>query len=384
MNRPYIACHMVTSIDGKVTGGFLSNKESSKACEIYYEINRELRFNGFICGRVTMEGSFTGGYYPDLSSYKPVKPDPVRMDFILDEEYMSGFYAVAFDTNGKLGWKSNRIIDSDGDPGYDGAQIIEVLSEDVDERYLGYLENMEIPYIFAGKDEIDIETALFKLKTLFGIDALLLEGGSIINGAFQRADCIDELSLVVAPVIAAKNDKTLFTDSIVSGFELTKAETKDGVLVMNYRKNPIKQTNNNVKIKWQKAMTIDEAIADDSSDTRGLYYISRVFGKKETTLYLGIATHKNTIRHRLRAHKSWWLKEYRGTIKVRIGKIIYPYANIDEVIDHAESAILYEQKDLFLENTAKIKSYSYNTEYCIENIGDIFELKPIIDMLKHT
>ncbi len=38
MNRPYIICHMTTSIDGKVTGSFLSAKESAKAIENYYQI----------------------------------------------------------------------------------------------------------------------------------------------------------------------------------------------------------------------------------------------------------------------------------------------------------------------------------------------------------
>ncbi len=269
MNRPYIICHMVTSIDGKATGGFLSSSISAKACEIYYEINRNLKSNGFICGRVTMESSFTGGWYPDLSKYKPVKPDPVRMDFMLDEEYMSGFYAIAFDTNGKLGWKSNKIIDPDGDPGYDGAQIIEVLSENVDERYLGYLEEMEIPYIFAGGDRIDVEFALFKLKNIIGIDTLLLEGGSIINGAFQRAEAIDELSLVVAPITADKDDKPLFMYGTVQDFALTDSYVKDGVLVMNYKKSydleikqrfgdteaykeHIEKTANYTKDKWQE------------------------------------------------------------------------------------------------------------------------------------
>ena len=76
MYRPYIVCHMVTSIDGKVTGEFLSRPECEAATEIYYEMNREYKAQGsggFICGRVTMEGSFTGGWYPDLSEYNPVE-----------------------------------------------------------------------------------------------------------------------------------------------------------------------------------------------------------------------------------------------------------------------------------------------------------------------
>ena len=227
---------MTTSIDGKVTGDFLFRDECSEAVEEYYEINRKLKCDGFICGRVTMEGSFTQEYYPDLSQYKAVKPDPCRMDFMLDKENLTGFYAIAFDTNGKLGWKSNRIIDPDGDSGYDGAQIIEVLSENVDERYLGYLESLEIPYIFAGENEIDVEFALFKLKNLFGIDKLLLEGGSIIDGAFLRADAVDELSLVVAPTIADEDSKPLFTDSKITDFTLVNSYTKNDVIVLNYKR----------------------------------------------------------------------------------------------------------------------------------------------------
>ena len=234
MTRPYIICHMVTSIDGKVTGDFLFQNECAEATDIYYRINRERKADGFICGRVTMEGSFTGGWYPELSQYKPVDK---KADFLADE--LSGFYAIAFDTHGKPGWKSNKIIDPDGDPGYDGAQIIEVLSEDVDARYLGYLEAMQIPYIFAGESSIDVELALFKLKNIIGCETLLLEGGSIINGAFERAGVVDELSLVVAPVIAGWDSKPLFMDSDIANFKLVRAENENGNLVLNYKKNDL-------------------------------------------------------------------------------------------------------------------------------------------------
>ncbi len=145
-NRPYIICHMVTSIDGKVTGDFLFRQECEKATEIYYALNRSYKADGFVCGRVTMESSFTGGWYPDLSKYKSVES---KEDFIPDELF--GFYAVSFDPKGKLGWKSNRIIDED--PGYGNAQIVEVLTECVDGRYLGYLRDMRIPYVLAGENE---------------------------------------------------------------------------------------------------------------------------------------------------------------------------------------------------------------------------------------
>ena len=53
MKRPYVICHMVTSIDGKVTGDFLNAPECETAAEIYYEMNREYMQKGLgFCGSV--------------------------------------------------------------------------------------------------------------------------------------------------------------------------------------------------------------------------------------------------------------------------------------------------------------------------------------------
>jgi len=95
---------------------------------------------------------------------------------------------------------------------------------------------MEISYIFAGETAVDVELALFKLKKILACNTLLLEGGSIINGAFERVDAVDELSLVVAPVIAGKDAKPLFMDSEIASFELIKVENEKGNLVLNYRR----------------------------------------------------------------------------------------------------------------------------------------------------
>lgn len=230
MNRPYIICHMSITLDGKVTGEHLSRAGHSPASEVYYEYNSNFKADGFACGRITMERSFTGGWYPDLSVFQPAYSS---MDYLVDE--ITGFYAVAFDPHGRLGWQSNRIVDPDEDPGYDQAQIIEVLTHQVSGQYLTYLQSMGIPYIFAGDSEINIEEALFKLKAYFGINTLLLEGGSILDGAFQRAGVIDELSLVVDPVIGGEG-KPLCWDSQVEEYRLVNLKNHDGILWVNYRR----------------------------------------------------------------------------------------------------------------------------------------------------
>ncbi len=231
MNRPYVICHMTTSIDGKVTGDFLSSPEAAKGIDVYYQINRDYKADGYACGRVTMQGSFCGDDAPDLSTYAPEAFE----DHISAQ--LSGFYAVSFDPHGRLAWKQNRIDDRDEDPGYDKAQIIEVLTEQADPRYLGYLKSLDISYILAGKDRLDVGAALGKLKDIFKINTLLLEGGSILDGAFAEADVIDELSLAVCPVVADTEDKPLFMKSKMAAFTLANVKQYEGgVLWLNYKK----------------------------------------------------------------------------------------------------------------------------------------------------
>lgn len=204
MERPYIICHMVTSIDGKVTGDFLYQPECEPGTEDYYQINRDFCADAFACGRITMEGSFTGGWQPDLTPF--AGQTLPREDYVADAD--ARFFAVAFDRRGRLGWQTARIVDED--PGYGDAHIVEVLCEDVSDAYLAYLRSVGVSYLFAGETELDLPLALQKLKRLFGIEKLLLEGGSVINGAFHRAGVIDELSLVMVPLTAEAEDKPLF------------------------------------------------------------------------------------------------------------------------------------------------------------------------------
>ena len=179
-----------------------------------------------------MEGSFTNGWHPDLTDYEnAVIP---RTDYIADTDVR--FFAVAFDRHGRLGWKHSRIIDDD--PGYGDAHIIEVLCEDTPDRYLAYLKSIGVSYIFAGIHQMDISVAVEKLHRLFGINKLLLEGGSILNGAFLRADLIDELSLVTAAVSADADDKPLFDGGEYIDFKPLSADLlEDGTVWLRYKRS---------------------------------------------------------------------------------------------------------------------------------------------------
>ena len=270
--RPYVICHMTTSIDGKVTGDFLRSEECIPATEEYYRLNREIPAEAFACGRVTMEESFTGGWYPDLAEYENVKMD--REDHIANQDVRR--YAIAFDRKGRLGWKSANIVDVDKDPGYDGAHIIEVLCENVSDAYLAYLQEIGVSYIFAGEEEMNLELALEKLWSNFFINDFLLEGGSEINGAFERAGLIDELSLVQASVVAGAEGKTLFDSGVFETYHLKEAKmVSENVMWLKYLKK------DNEVYRSIKMSALMEAI-ELASDS-GTYYYDL---KKQESIYL--------------------------------------------------------------------------------------------------
>ena len=217
MNKPYIICHMTVSDDGKTTGEFLRQPECESSIEEYYRIHREFEADGFICGRITMEESFTRGEQADLSAFAgaemPTEDHIARSD--------AKFYAVALDRKGSLGWKTAEV--EDDDPGYGGAHIIEVVTEQASAEYLAYLRSIGVSYIIAGSEEMDIELALDKLYEKFGIRKLLLEGGNTVNHAFVKAGVIDELSILKAPIMEGSG-KPFFEDDDLKRFYMQRIQ----------------------------------------------------------------------------------------------------------------------------------------------------------------
>lgn len=233
MERPKVIYHMTVSIDGKITGDYLSHERAQEAIELYYKKHREFQGDGFICGRKTMASSF--GHLMDPKASFPETPVGSDEDFIGDPQ--ARFYAVSLDSRGKLNWSSNTL--QDDDPGYDGAHIIEAVCEDVDRNYLSYLQDKKISYVFAGKSEVDLQLLLKKLKDLFNIKLLLLEGGGIIGGSFLEAGLVDELSLVVAPLIQGSQgqDLAVTTSQLDSQFIATSPVLVDsGTLYLHFHK----------------------------------------------------------------------------------------------------------------------------------------------------
>lgn len=193
MDRPYIFCHMLTSLDGKIMGSYMDAAEGETAGNVFYNIafgeNPYYKHQGWLSGRVTTDDNFTFYEVPALNEDAPAVP---AGDFVAEEN--ATMYYVSVDPSGRLGWKSSELIYNDTH-----AHVIEVLTKKAGNAYKAFLRSLGISYIIAGKETLDYGMAMEKLKRLFGIETLMLGGGGILNWSFIQAGMCDEISVVIAP-----------------------------------------------------------------------------------------------------------------------------------------------------------------------------------------
>lgn len=191
MEKPFVVCHMLSSVDGRIDGGFMSAPENAPAGEEYGKLRGFYGCQATLYGTVTMEGSYAEGLAGELPHSDIVY---MEEDFVAPSDVKN--YIVSIDSEGILGWNS-CYIEKKGRP---RAHVIEVLTEQVSGDYLAYLRSFGISYIFAGKEQLDCALVLHKLKILFGIERLMIAGGGLINWSFLQEGLIDELSLVLVPL----------------------------------------------------------------------------------------------------------------------------------------------------------------------------------------
>lgn len=204
MNRPYIFCHMMTSLDGKIMGNYMETPAGEAAGNIFYDIafgkNSYYKHQGWLSGRITTDDNFTFYEQPDLNEDAATVPEG---DYVAKKTDM---YYVSVDPSGRLGWKGNTLTYVDTT-----AHVIEVLTEKAGNAYKDFLRRLGISYIIAGKDALDYALALNKLKELFGIETLMLGGGAALNWSFIQAGMCDEISVVIAAAADGSSDtQTLF------------------------------------------------------------------------------------------------------------------------------------------------------------------------------
>lgn len=195
MKRPYIVCHMVASIDGRIDCRMVDKISGDE----YYETLEKLDCKTQLEGRVTMEH-----YNARKEPFTAADRTPAGMPSVYKAVESEG-YMVAVDTYGRLCWPAPEI---------DGVPLVCIVSEQVAQEYLEMLRNEKISYICVGRESIDLCRAMEILGSEFGVERMAVLGGGHINGGFLAAGLIDEVSLLLAPGIDGRKGQTALFDGI--------------------------------------------------------------------------------------------------------------------------------------------------------------------------
>jgi riboflavin biosynthesis pyrimidine reductase len=199
MRKPKVICHMLTTVDGKIiTEHWRDESWGDTYSGLFEKYHYAFESEAWLLGRVSMEKDFSGGVQPEL--IMPEQPIE-RKPFIGNPQAKT--FGIAVDPAGKLGWESNET---------GGDHIIELLTEQVSDAYLYYLQRKKISYVFAGAQELAFHLALEQLTSVFPIKTLMLEGGGHLNGSFLNEGLIDELSLLIIPVADGTPQTTTLFD----------------------------------------------------------------------------------------------------------------------------------------------------------------------------
>jgi len=181
--RPFVTCHMLCSLDGRIDGTFLGELATMGG---YEETGATFKGDAWVCGRTTMQRHFAEKRVFVSRTRHHAGPQPVHV------ARRSKTYAISVDTLGKLRWSRSDI---------GGDHLICIVSERAADDYLEMLRKKGISYIVSGRTSVDLARAVRLLGKHFGIKHLLLEGGGNINGGFLQARLVDEVSLLLAPGI---------------------------------------------------------------------------------------------------------------------------------------------------------------------------------------
>jgi len=226
--RPYIICHMGTSIDGRLHPSRFTSPAQGISRDVlrghYERVHDRFGADGWIVGRMTMSEMAKGAERPVRDA-----PKVAREAHIAARDGRK--LAIGIDPSGRVHYGKDNI---------GGDHVVAVLGEQVSDAYLAELREDGVSYVFAGPKGDDLRRAMEEIAALFGVKTLLLEGGGRINGAFLKHRLIDEFSTLIHPAV----DGVAGTQSIVDydgpeddrpgagqSLRLTHCETLEGGMV---------------------------------------------------------------------------------------------------------------------------------------------------------
>ena len=209
MKKPYIICHMMTSIDGRIDCAMTSQL---RGVDDYYQTLEEINVPTTVSGRVTAELEMA-----EPGEFKAKNDEAYGQEGFSKKTVAAG-YEVVVDTKGKLLWPDAS--------GMEKPYLI-ITSENVTKEYLEYLDSRNISWIACGKEHIDLARAAEILATEFQVERMGIVGGPKINTAFLEAGLLDEISILMGAGIDGRGGMPPVFDGLDKNHKVIPLKLKD-------------------------------------------------------------------------------------------------------------------------------------------------------------
>ena len=202
---PKIVIHNSISLDGSLT-----NFEPNMG--LHYQIAGNYRPDAHLIGSNTIEAG--------IELYGNGVPPEEKTDFEKPRRNKNFPYWVVVDTKGKLRGLLHtcRRFEFCRD-------IIVLVSEKTPKAYLQYLEERNYDYHVVGKDHVDLKKAVLLLSDKYKVKTILTDTGRILSNILLSKRFVDEISLLVHPVIVGNRSYNMFSDiEKIRSLRLTRCE----------------------------------------------------------------------------------------------------------------------------------------------------------------
>ena len=120
--------------------------------------------------------------------------------------------------------------------------ILVLCSRSTPQEYMDFLDERYIKYMVVGYDKVNLGAALEELNVQFGVKNLRVDGGGTLNTALLRDDLVDEVCVLLHPVmVGGASENSIYnapdlTSEAVLDLKLLKMEKlKNEIIFLQYR-----------------------------------------------------------------------------------------------------------------------------------------------------